>query len=735
MFRRSLVGLAAVALLAACSDSRDAISPRPTPPALGISDGAHSGGNQDFFFLPPVAANPSNHPFFEAGRFNAKLSPTVTICKLNSDADACETEVKTFPAAEVSVADQQYKVNWDTKSTPLTLSRMYRISVNVGSETVGYVDVDPVSNGSQLRNVNTDEYIGLVDGRTLPIKFRIEKGATCENRNDCAEQTVTNQGAVVTTESEFAGVDFPANWLPINPRTQKPYENVVVKIERVAVGIDNRCHSGIQLLQFEGCYEFRTDPDVGVFAQPVVAGICPELSPSDPLYSSLDFYTSGEGEQTREAPEADAPFLDCEGFTGTPAIGATNSLSRGLYAFASGVGRFLSPKPLYAIDLGWGGELLEFSRGGYAVQAHIEELTGDDQIGEPGATLPTQLSVEVHGHHGRPVKGFPITFTPSAGTLSKTNPVLTDANGIASVTWTLGSTPGAQQVTVEGPIDEEPTTFYATVRPAVASVTLQTARIDLGQQQTSAQVVMVQRDAAGNVIESPHPCTWAVTSNLGNLQISQTGVVSTTMADDGAVTANCNGVIGGALVEAGDYQFTASGSAIDAAGDQVPGGAEGAPDLIGISASVAQRNVTFHLDFAPASVAGVSIHSGLSIDTDQSFATGHPGLSSAGTMDNTIIGVDYLLRIDNGSAVLLEYNGTPNSFSTVMSVTCAISATPLVHRISCTVPLKALDYDNGYLNFKATSGANYPTGGNNGIRDVITNVGQAPATTSPPIIL
>ena len=34
-----------------------------------------------------------------------------------------------------------------------------------------------VNSGKDLKNVDTNEYIALKDGRTLPIKFRIEEGA------------------------------------------------------------------------------------------------------------------------------------------------------------------------------------------------------------------------------------------------------------------------------------------------------------------------------------------------------------------------------------------------------------------------------------------------------------------------------------------------------------------------------------------------------------------------------
>lgn len=46
-----------------------------------------------------------------------------------------------------------------------------------GWSLLGHADVDLVDKGSQLKNVETGQFIALLDGRTLPIKFRIEEGA------------------------------------------------------------------------------------------------------------------------------------------------------------------------------------------------------------------------------------------------------------------------------------------------------------------------------------------------------------------------------------------------------------------------------------------------------------------------------------------------------------------------------------------------------------------------------
>jgi len=47
-----------------------------------------------------------------------------------------------------------------------------------------------VDDGSELKNVDTDEFIALLDDRTLPIKFYIGVGSQCQRADsDCGEGT------------------------------------------------------------------------------------------------------------------------------------------------------------------------------------------------------------------------------------------------------------------------------------------------------------------------------------------------------------------------------------------------------------------------------------------------------------------------------------------------------------------------------------------------------------------
>lgn len=73
--------------------------------------------------------------------------------------------------------DDHFIVNWHTDQFGFDDTKTYRIRVLVVGTELGYADVDVVNSGKELKNVVTEESKPLVDGRTLPIKFRIEEGA------------------------------------------------------------------------------------------------------------------------------------------------------------------------------------------------------------------------------------------------------------------------------------------------------------------------------------------------------------------------------------------------------------------------------------------------------------------------------------------------------------------------------------------------------------------------------
>lgn len=152
-------------------------APPPVPPGFMISDAVHSGGKPHFFFLPPMVQAPA-----PTGTFDPALAPEVQVCRMAGA--ECEETVAIFTATtdwgservRVSLEDEHYIVNWHTDETGLDPGKTYRIRILAGGVELGFADVEVAESARELRNVNTDEYVPLVDGRTLPIKFRVEEG-------------------------------------------------------------------------------------------------------------------------------------------------------------------------------------------------------------------------------------------------------------------------------------------------------------------------------------------------------------------------------------------------------------------------------------------------------------------------------------------------------------------------------------------------------------------------------
>lgn len=210
-------------------------SSRAGPPdaAAEIADAAHNAAIDHFYFLPPMVPDPTVD-----GVFDGSLSPDVTICELDVARTTCAaTQPAGFPlvytltsgpdaeTVTVDAAAEHYKVNWHSKDFPLDDQKGYRITVSVGSSVLGYADVDVVTSGNELKNVDTGEYIALKDGRTLPIKFRIEEGAIAS-----AHLYVANLGDNTVSVIETSGNTVIAT-VPVglNPRgvTVRPDGQVV----------------------------------------------------------------------------------------------------------------------------------------------------------------------------------------------------------------------------------------------------------------------------------------------------------------------------------------------------------------------------------------------------------------------------------------------------------------------------------------------------------------------------
>lgn len=164
----------------ACSDyplpvipETDENTSRVATPAA-IVDGAH-GGNPYFFFLPPIVPQPEYSGIFDPHQF-----PVVEICLLGGS--ECESHLTSFVtgsgAQDIRVEEDEeiYIVNWNTRAHGLSTEQRYRVSVRIGELELGYIVMRIVAPGDRQNGAGLE--FPIVNGRTVPIKFRIEQGAT-----------------------------------------------------------------------------------------------------------------------------------------------------------------------------------------------------------------------------------------------------------------------------------------------------------------------------------------------------------------------------------------------------------------------------------------------------------------------------------------------------------------------------------------------------------------------------
>ena len=199
-----------LALLAGCGDHHSVTgldlpeSPELSAFATLSAEGPLSDEPGGFHWLPPMAPDPAI-----TGRFDAELTPRVRICEWNGE---CAVVVAEFsgegsPASttvRVDEVDEHYIVNWHTERFDLDTQLPYRIQVLVdGPETgtewvLGYADIRVVASARDLRNVD-QAYLGVLRGRTLPIRFRVETGIAGSVTVEPREATVPVGGRQLFT--------------------------------------------------------------------------------------------------------------------------------------------------------------------------------------------------------------------------------------------------------------------------------------------------------------------------------------------------------------------------------------------------------------------------------------------------------------------------------------------------------------------------------------------------------
>ncbi|MDZ7374284.1 MAG: Ig-like domain-containing protein [candidate division KSB1 bacterium] len=101
--------------------------------------------------------------------------------------------------------------------------------------------------------------------------------------------------------------------------------------------------------------------------------------------------------------------------------------------------------------------------------ARVQAVSGQGQTGTVGSKLANRLVVQVIDRYGNGVQGVPVQFevVRGGGSLSPSGSVSSNAQGLCSVEWTLGTRSGYQEVRVSGEnLEGVPLYFWANALPA-----------------------------------------------------------------------------------------------------------------------------------------------------------------------------------------------------------------------------------------------------------------------------
>ncbi|HEX6313287.1 MAG TPA: Ig-like domain-containing protein [Gemmatimonadaceae bacterium] len=469
MIRRTGL-LLAIFALSACrvEDSTRPGLPELQGPSLGISDGTVPGGNDEFFFYPPLAANPSGHPNVDAGAFNPFLEPYAIICRLPNPlnqhtATSCEADVSPVAGGiPLKLTGETYSDTWKTSESMLSSNRLYRIEVfsvpvpdrvNATAEFIatyryGYRDIDP-DNGPSVSACTTEPFCKIQNGSNIALKVRIERFASCPETRACESRFVsTNQTTNLVQPS--------GNRITIPSQSANFFLNFDVCSAAEEAAVD----AAVDIPTVGPCFKTET-PFTGQLSTPAILSICETIDFVPVEYQGQDeqialhhFHTeNGTLPITRvEAlPEANS----CQTLTGDASSG--NVLGRLARAVARNITSFMNPQPLHAavaLDVGGGGFLNDFSslfklalpgKGDYvnAADAYRTAPPGSD------VTLQAKVTDLV----GAPIAGATVNWavqsSPGTASLSASQ-TTTDANGLAQVVLTLPRQTGTTVVYAAG---------------------------------------------------------------------------------------------------------------------------------------------------------------------------------------------------------------------------------------------------------------------------------------------
>ncbi|MBK8004309.1 MAG: Ig-like domain-containing protein [Gemmatimonadetes bacterium] len=304
---------------------------------------------------------------------------------------------------------------------------------------------------------------------------------------------------------------------------------------------------------------------------------------------------------------------------------------------------------------------------------------GNGQTVTAGAALATPLTVLVTDNNGNPVQGVTVGWATTGGSMAPASSA-TNASGIASTTWTLGPTAGAQSATgaVAG-LTGSPVNFSATATAGAAASLAKSA----GDNQsatvnttvaTSPRVLV--SDQFGNPV-SGVSVTFSVTGGGGSLtggsQVTNAGGLATVGSWTLGTSAGAN-TLQASVTGLGSVSFAATGTA--GAATQVAVNAGNGQSATVNSAVATPPSVIVRDAFSnPVSGVGVTfaVTGGGGSATGLSTTTNGSGVATVGSWTlGTIAGANTLTATSgglSGSPVGFTATGTAGTATTLALVT------------------------------------------------------------------
>lgn len=340
-----------------------------------ISD-ANNGGNDHFYWLPPVVRRPRY-----SGVPAADVSPSVEICLLDRQALVCEPGeplLARFVMDGAPVWDRVYQgwggnywVTWRRRVFTPEQDESYRISVKVEDLELGFFDIEVRRGGRWWNLTRNDGFIGIADSGPFLFGFRIEEGALeqafCDaagqGLEDCDVQQVNDEtGGTLrlfnapggTQQAPAAVITIPQNSAMLGGVPISEYV-FIAELEDEGVTQGGAVPQGAQI---PFLIDIRTDPP-GIEFDPNGGGvqitICQDVQflagIPEALHPFLRPFLVFEGGETILPKNFDVGSPECEGYGLADHDHGTQEGLGLLQRFAAGVTRaskFLLPTPLNA---------------------------------------------------------------------------------------------------------------------------------------------------------------------------------------------------------------------------------------------------------------------------------------------------------------------------------------------------------------------------------------------------